>query len=412
MTTSPPVPGPLPAGGRPLTLAQAIILGVTAAGILAIGAAGAYGTYTNLGAAFHRSGTALGAVAGGEGATLILSGAYVALIMLGQTAPRTVRVALWLLPTAAAVIGATVAQGAAQTAVYAISSVAMCVAAEGCGLIARRIVIRTSGVDVEARRRTAETTRRLAYEWAVAAHHPDLKERRSAERRAWKLARRVGADDMELGDGLVTVQRARTIQSADTALGAMYGLTVPPTVTPGTPTVPAPVPGVPGSLEGPAAPALEAAPEPEAGTVGGTVGGAGVPDAVTQASTPGPAQPDEAGTPAGTPTVPDHVPAVPAVPAVPVPVPVPVPGVTLAELALVAGVPVPVPGEALDDEQLAVVLRWLRHHDDPPLSYRQAKTVFREHGFVGSEERVRRSWGAVLSREEETGTAADDGITG
>ncbi|MEV0695280.1 hypothetical protein [Streptomyces sp. NPDC050388] len=74
--------------------------------------------------------------------------------------------------------------------------------------------------------------------------------------------------------------------------------------------------------------------------------------------------------------------------------------VTLADLAAVAGVPTPVPGEQLTDGQLDVVLRHLRYREDPPLSYRQAVATFRDGGFVGSEKRVRRAWGALLSNEE------------
>lgn len=76
--------------------------------------------------------------------------------------------------------------------------------------------------------------------------------------------------------------------------------------------------------------------------------------------------------------------------------------VTLADLAAVTGVPTPVPGEPLTDAQLDVVLRHLRYTDDPPLSYRHARKNFRDAGFVGSEERVRRVWGALLTHEETT----------
>jgi hypothetical protein len=87
--------------------------------------------------------------------------------------------------------------------------------------------------------------------------------------------------------------------------------------------------------------------------------------------------------------------------------------VTLADLAVVAGVPTPQPGEQLTDQQLGVVLRHLRYRDDPPMSYRQAGAAFRDAKFVGSEERVRRAWGALLSNEktdtaEETDPADDD----
>ncbi|MFF1401250.1 hypothetical protein ACFVZD_47115, partial [Streptomyces sp. NPDC058287] len=73
--------------------------------------------------------------------------------------------------------------------------------------------------------------------------------------------------------------------------------------------------------------------------------------------------------------------------------------VTLAEVAAVAGVPTPQPGETLTDLQLAVVLRHLRYTDDPPRSRRHAIKVFRKSGFIGSEERVRRMWGELMSVE-------------
>jgi hypothetical protein len=73
--------------------------------------------------------------------------------------------------------------------------------------------------------------------------------------------------------------------------------------------------------------------------------------------------------------------------------------VALAELAAVAGVPVPQHGEPLTDGQLDVVLRHLRYRDDPPMSQRKAGAAFRQAGFIGSEERVRRAWNALLLKE-------------
>lgn len=73
--------------------------------------------------------------------------------------------------------------------------------------------------------------------------------------------------------------------------------------------------------------------------------------------------------------------------------------VALAELAAVAGVPIPQYGEPLTDGQLDVVLRHLRYRDDPPMSQRKAGAAFRQAGFIGSEERVRRAWNALLSKE-------------
>lgn len=75
-------------------------------------------------------------------------------------------------------------------------------------------------------------------------------------------------------------------------------------------------------------------------------------------------------------------------------------GVTLQELADVAGVELPVPGARLSDEQLDVVLRWLRYDMEPPRSYRQAQAEFRKHGFKAREERVRHAWAEIEAREE------------
>ncbi|MGW6262553.1 hypothetical protein [Streptomyces sp. NPDC055085] len=80
--------------------------------------------------------------------------------------------------------------------------------------------------------------------------------------------------------------------------------------------------------------------------------------------------------------------------------------VTLAQLATVAGVPTPEPDETLTDGQVDVVLRHLRYRDDPPASYRQAVSDYREAGFVGSEKRIRHAWGALLSAEETDTPAA------
>lgn len=72
---------------------------------------------------------------------------------------------------------------------------------------------------------------------------------------------------------------------------------------------------------------------------------------------------------------------------------------TLEELAAAAGIDVPQPGVTLEDEQLEVVLRWLRYSLHPPRSYRQAQETFRRQGFKGGEHRVRRIWGEIETRE-------------
>ena len=82
--------------------------------------------------------------------------------------------------------------------------------------------------------------------------------------------------------------------------------------------------------------------------------------------------------------------------------------VTLAELAAVAGVPTPEPDEYLTDGQLDVVLRYLRHDTYPPQSYRQAVDLFRDAGYTGGEERVRKAWRALEAREKAAAPADAD----
>ncbi|MFE4922376.1 hypothetical protein [Streptomyces sp. NPDC056661] len=79
----------------------------------------------------------------------------------------------------------------------------------------------------------------------------------------------------------------------------------------------------------------------------------------------------------------------------------------LADLAAVSGVPVPQPGEPLTDGQVDVLLRHLRYVDDPPQSYRQARDTLRADGYIGSEERLRRAWAALTTKEKAGGPQAD-----
>ncbi|MCG0069361.1 hypothetical protein L0F81_39910 [Streptomyces tricolor] len=80
--------------------------------------------------------------------------------------------------------------------------------------------------------------------------------------------------------------------------------------------------------------------------------------------------------------------------------------VTLEDLAAVKGVPVPRPGEPLDDDQLDVVVRYLRYSEDPPRSYRATAKALHAAGFISSEERVRHA-----CREMKRTEAADAGAS-
>jgi predicted DNA-binding protein (UPF0251 family) len=215
--------------------------------MIAAGGLGAWGTYTNITSVLHRAPTALGVVAAGEGATLVLALVLVGLTMLGQPAPLAVRAGLWLLPATASVTGAIVAPGLRDAVVFAVTPMAMTVSAEGLGLLARRIVAHRTGVDIEAQRRNATLLRRIAYHRARAERHPKTWVRKRSALKAWRLMSRIGEGDTQLGAGLIAVQRDRLTEGADEALaGMLTGTPVRPELTPAQPSLsPEPEPGEP-----------------------------------------------------------------------------------------------------------------------------------------------------------------------
>lgn len=227
-----------PVTTRTLTTGQRFILGLAIAPMIAVGAGGAIGTYANARSQLGSSQTALGVVAAGEGATLVAALVMLGLTMLGQASPLAIRAALWLLPAVAAAMGVVIAPTLREAVVYGITPLAMTVSAEGLGLLARRIVVHQTGVDAEAQRRNATTMRRIAYHKARSARHPSKWVKGRSERAAWRLMSHVGEGDIELGSGLITVQRDRLTAGADAALGAM--LTGGPELPPALPVSPTP----------------------------------------------------------------------------------------------------------------------------------------------------------------------------
>ncbi|MFI0825705.1 hypothetical protein ACH4Q7_14755 [Streptomyces roseolus] len=210
-----------------LTGGQITVLGAAAILVAAIGGAGAYATFSNVTEEFGRAEAAIGAVAAGEGLTLILALVLVGITMLGQAAPAPVRVGLWLAPVAAAVIGLAVADTLTEAVVYTLTPMGMSGAAEGLGLVARRIVIYRTRTDAETARRNASAARALAYHQARAARHPGRFARWRSERATWRIARIIGAGDTELSDELLVVQRSRVTDGADSALRTMMGTPAP-----------------------------------------------------------------------------------------------------------------------------------------------------------------------------------------
>ncbi|MFD6432841.1 conjugal transfer protein [Streptomyces venezuelae] len=208
---------------RTLNAWQYTVLGIAAVLMAAVGAFGGIGTYANVQAQFHRGATAAGVVAAGEGLALVLALTMLCLTMLGQASPVVVRIGLWLAPVGACATGVTIAETTGEAIVYGLTPMAMSGAAEGLGLIARRVTIYRTGVDAEQLRRNAHAVQQIAYKQAVAQHHPDEDTRAAALRESWALAKKVGRGDAQLGVDLVDVQRARIRTGADLALSSMYG---------------------------------------------------------------------------------------------------------------------------------------------------------------------------------------------
>ncbi|MEV0966762.1 conjugal transfer protein [Streptomyces sp. NPDC049910] len=207
---------------KPLTKVQVGVLTAAFVPMLATGVVGGIGTYSNIGHAYG-TGTALGALGAGEGATAVLALVLLGLTMLGQSSPRVVRAGLWALPAAAAVMGAMAAPDPGRTVVYALTPMGMSVSAEGMAFLARRIVVHTDGRDAEHEQRTADIVQALAYHRARAAHHPVSRVRKRSDRASWRLARKVGVGDTALGSRLLDVQRDRITDGADAALASMFG---------------------------------------------------------------------------------------------------------------------------------------------------------------------------------------------
>jgi hypothetical protein len=215
---------------KKLTAGQKAVLVLATLPMIAVGAVGGWGTYTNIVAEFGRAATAAGAVAAGEGVTLVAALVMLVLTMLGQSSPAVVRVFLWLGPLAASTLGVAVADTLTERILYALTPLGMCGAAEGIGLLARRVVVYRTDVDVEAQRRNAAILRKIAYHRARADRHPWKWVRRYSALVAWRLMGQLGHGDATLGSALTDVQNIRVVEGANTALAAMLhtGRELPP----------------------------------------------------------------------------------------------------------------------------------------------------------------------------------------
>lgn len=207
---------------KKLTWGQITVLTLATLPMIAVGGFGGWGTYTNIVSEFGRAATAAGAVAAGEGVTLVAALVMLVLTMLGQSSPAVVRAFLWLGPLAASVMGVAVADTVTERVLYALTPLGMCGAAEGIGLLARRVVVYSTDVDAEAQRRNAAILRRIAFHRARAERHPWPWVQRVSEIAAWRLMGKLGHGDATLGSDLTAVQNTRIIDGANTALAAMF----------------------------------------------------------------------------------------------------------------------------------------------------------------------------------------------
>jgi hypothetical protein len=200
-----------------LSTGQKIVLTVTVIPVIGVGIAGALGTYANMQSVMHRSSTALGLVAAGEGATMVLSLIALSLTLLGQHTPLPVRAGLWLLPALGSATGVAVAPGGPYALVYAVTPMAMTVSAEGLSLVARRIVSYHDGVDGNAKLRGE-----LMWHANRAVNGGALG-RRISRAAVWRLSRQAASTDVALSAILADSQRDRIADGADANLAAVLG---------------------------------------------------------------------------------------------------------------------------------------------------------------------------------------------
>lgn len=199
-----------------LSKGQAAVLAVAALPMAAVGVAGAVATYVNMDNVLHRGASALGLVAAGEGATLICALVALAVTLMGQHTPATVRAGMWLVPLAASGVGLALAPTSAEAVVMAFTPLAMTAAGEGVAFVARRVVAYRTGVDIEQQRRSG-----LLLWHANRAANGSGFARRMSKLAVWRLTRKFAETDGQLSVQLGEIQRYRIGQGADENLAAV-----------------------------------------------------------------------------------------------------------------------------------------------------------------------------------------------
>lgn len=199
-----------------LTKGQTAVLALAATPMAAVGVAGAVATYVNMNHVLHRGASALGLVAAGEGATLICALVALAVTLMGQHTPATVRAGMWLVPLAASGVGIALAPTGAEAVVMAFTPLAMTAAGEGVAFVARRVVAYRTGADIEQQRRSGL----LLWHANRAANGRGIG-RRISRAAVWRLTKCFAATDAQLSVQLGEIQRFRISQGADENLAAV-----------------------------------------------------------------------------------------------------------------------------------------------------------------------------------------------
>lgn len=199
-----------------LTKGQTAVLALAATPMAAVGVAGAVATYVNMNHVLHRGASALGLVAAGEGATLICALVALAVTLMGQHTPATVRAGMWLVPLAASAVGIALAPTGAEAVVMAFTPLAMTAAGEGVAFVARRVVAYRTGTDIEQQRRSGL----LLWHANRAANGRGIG-RRISRAAVWRLTKGFASTDAQLSVQLGEIQRFRISQGADANLAAV-----------------------------------------------------------------------------------------------------------------------------------------------------------------------------------------------
>lgn len=210
-----------PADRREMTELQLKTVKAIAAVMAIVGVAGAAGTFMNMSSVFG-DGTAVGIVAAAEGATLVLALTTIALTIIERPTPWGLHLGMVGIPAAAAVAGFVAAgDDVAKALVFALTQLAMVAAAEGGSLVARNVIVYTTGVDPNVRKRNADVAQRIYFHAAREQGHPSNGVRRRSERQKWRLMRYLGVGDDAIGEGLAKVQNVRVVEGTNDALKMM-----------------------------------------------------------------------------------------------------------------------------------------------------------------------------------------------